>query len=145
MTRAIAAARLALGAMVLTSPVTRHASDAPLTVTRSWYPNGQIAQERSYLAGRETGLHRGWWPNGMPKFVYAYAGGLLQGESREWFQSGALWRDQHYEAGHESGLQRLYWEDGRVRASYEVHDGRRYGLMGAKGCATRTDSAEVAP
>ena len=133
-------ALVALGVSLAT-----HASDLELSVTRRYYADGQLAEERGYVAGKESGLHRGWWPNGSPRFVYAYAGGALEGESREWFPSGALWRDQHYARGHESGLQRLYWEDGRVRASYEVIEGRRYGLMGAKGCVTKADSAEVAP
>jgi protein SCO1/2 len=84
-------------------------------------------------------VHHGAWPDGRPKFEYEYRNGLLDGVSREWFSSGALWREQHYVAGHEAGLQRMYWEDGRVRASYVMRNGRRFGLMGAKGCVTKTD------
>ena len=137
--------RVALGVVVLGLPLARHADDAPLRVQRTWYADGQPAEERTFIANREAGVHRGWWPNGTPRFVYAYAHGVLHGTSREWFPSGALWREQNYVDGHESGRQRLYWEDGRVRASYVVISGRRYGLMGAKGCATRADSVEVNP
>jgi antitoxin component YwqK of YwqJK toxin-antitoxin module len=133
--------RLLLGAVVLASPVARHADNVELRVVRHWYANGTLAEERTYLGVQESGVHRGWWPDGAPRFEYHYANGLLEGESREWFASGALWRDQQYASGHESGMQRLYWEDGRVRASYEVRDGRRFGLMGAKGCVTKSDSA----
>ena len=104
-----------------------------------WYDNGRLAQVRGFVRGRESGVHRGWWPDGRFKFVYTYHDGLLEGISREWFPSGALWREQRYEGGHERGLQRMYWEDGRVRASYVVRDGRRYGLMGSKGCVTKDD------
>jgi antitoxin component YwqK of YwqJK toxin-antitoxin module len=111
-------------------------------IERAWYANGTLAEERGWRGTREEGVHRGWWPDGRPRFAYAYHDGLLQGESREWFASGALWRTQRYSAGHEAGLQRMYWEDGRVRASFVVQDGRRYGLLGAKGCVAR-DSATV--
>ena len=113
-----------------------------MRIERAWYANGTPAEERGWRGTREEGVHRGWWPDGRPRFAYTYHDGLLQGESREWFASGALWRAQRYSAGHEAGLQRMYWEDGRVRASFVVQDGRRYGLLGAKGCVTR-DSATV--
>ena len=61
----------------------------------------------------------------------------MNGVAREWYAGGALFTEQQYALGHEAGLQRMYWEDGRVRASYVVRDGRRYGLLGAKGCVTR--------
>jgi antitoxin component YwqK of YwqJK toxin-antitoxin module len=109
-------------------------------VKRTWYANGQLAEERRYVNGAEDGVHRGWWSDGKPRFEYAYQAGLLQGLSREWMPSGALYREQRYERGQEAGLQRLYWPDGRVRASYVMRHGRRFGLMGAKGCVTWDDS-----
>lgn len=128
---------VALGALLTTGP-----GPEAISVHRTWYANGQLAEERGWIAGRETGAHRGWWPNGKPRFIYTYHDGLLSGVSREWFPGGALLSEQRYEAGHEAGLQRMYWEDGRVRASYEVRDGRRYGLLGSKGCVAR-DSLTV--
>lgn len=112
-----------------------------LRIDRRWHANGQLAEERGWRGRHEEGVHRGWWPDGHPRFAFTYHDGLLQGESREWFASGALWRDQHYDAGHEADLQRMYWEDGRVRASFVVQDGRRFGLLGAKGCVARDGSA----
>ena len=121
-------------------------SSNSLRIERVWHANGRLAEERGWRGAREVGVHRGWWPNGHPRFAYAYRDGLLQGESREWFASGALWREQRYEAGHEVGLQRMYWEDGRVRASFVVQDGRRYGLLGSKGCVARDSAAaQVTP
>lgn len=114
-----------------------------LRIERTRHANGRIAQERGWRGSREEGTHRGWWPDGRPRFAYTFHNGLLQGISREWFASGALWREQHYDAGHEAGLQRMYWEDGRVRASFVVQDGRRYGLLGAKGCVTRDSAASL--
>lgn len=117
-----------------------------LRIERRWHPNGQRAEERGWRGSHEEGVHRGWWPDGHARFAYTYHDGLLQGESREWFASGALWRDQQYDAGHESGLQRMYWEDGRVRASFVVQNGRRFGLLGAKGCVARDSTTSlVAP
>ena len=126
--------------LLLLAFATLSAAPARERVERRWHDNGQLAEARSYVRGRESGVHRGWWPDGKPKFEYAYRDGLLEGVSREWFPAGVLWREQRYVAGHEAGLQRMYWEDGRVRASYVAREGRRYGLMGSKGCVTRDDS-----
>jgi antitoxin component YwqK of YwqJK toxin-antitoxin module len=127
-------------ALLLLAIVAVAAHPVRRSVERTWHDNGQLSEARMYVNGKEEGTHRGWWPNGTPKFEYVYHNGLLDGVSREWFPSGALFREQHYSAGHEAELQRMYWEDGRVRASYVVRDGRRFGLMGAKGCVTRADS-----
>ena len=133
-----------LGLVTAVSTAPSSTSARGLRVERVVYANGSHAEERTWLGTREEGVHKGWWPNGRPRFEYSYHVGLLEGVSREWFPSGALWREQHYDAGHETGLQRMYWEDGRVRASYVVQDGRRYGLLGAKGCVTRDSvAAEV--
>jgi antitoxin component YwqK of YwqJK toxin-antitoxin module len=111
---------------------------APARADTAWYANGRVAEVRRYDArGRETGEHRGWWEDGTRRFAFEYAAGLMHGRALEWFRDGRVYRDFHYEAGHEAGLQRMWFADGTLRASYVVRDGRRYGLMGAKGCVTR--------
>jgi hypothetical protein len=119
--------------------------DAPLTgVVVRRYPGGRPAESRAYRDGVEDGAHRGWWESGAPRFALTYRRGVLEGAAREWYAAGGLYREMHYAAGHEAGSQRVWWPDGRVRASYVVRDGRRYGLMGAKGCVTE-DGTKAAP
>jgi antitoxin component YwqK of YwqJK toxin-antitoxin module len=101
---------------------------------RAWYVDGRPAYRRHYRHGREAGHHVGWWENGQRRFDYHFDGGVLQGEAREWLEDGTPYRDFHYVDGHESGSQRLWNPDGTLRANYVVKDGRRYGLMGSKGC-----------
>ncbi len=98
------------------------------------YPNGQWIYQRSFRDGREDGVHTGWWEDGRLHFVYTYSNGVLEGEAREWYRDGSPYRVFHYVAGHETGLQQMWYADGGLRASYEVREGRRYGLPGAKGC-----------
>lgn len=101
----------------------------------SFFATGALRWERTYASGREEGVHRGWYDDGKPHFWYPYADGLLEGNALEWFPDGSLYRDFNYVRGHEEGSQRMWHEDGTVRANYVVRDGRRYGLMGSKGCA----------
>ena len=121
--------------------------DVPRSRTeRTYYADGRVTEERTWVGARAEGVQHGWWPNGRRRFDYTYQEGVMNGVAREWYPSGALFTEQHYVDGHEAGLQRMYWEDGRVRASYVIRDGRRYGLLGAKGCVARdTLAAEVAP
>ena len=91
------------------------ARNPDLQVLRGFHDNGQLQFER--------------WYTGDPR------AGVLHGRSREWLADGTLYREMNYEHGHEAGLQQLWYDDGSVRAAYIVKNGRRYGLMGAKGCA----------
>ena len=109
-------------------------------VQRSFYPNGALRWERSYSDGTEEGLHRGWYADGSVHFVYNYVDGRLDGLASEWFPNGRQYRAFNYAAGQESGHQQMWHEDGSLRANYVVREGRRYGLMGAKGCVG--DSAD---
>ena len=103
-------------------------------VSRSWYENGQLAYERRFREGTEAGTHRGWYDDGQFKFDHHFRNGVLEGTARDWFPDGTLYKEFHYERGYESGAQRMWCVDGTVRANYVVRDGRRYGLIGAKGC-----------
>ena len=127
------------------SPATVPANDARLEQTDLVRYGGRpftgiVAQEgalstrRRFLKGREQGVHEGWWPGGRPVFRYEYRNGVLHGRSLEWFEDGTMHRRFQYVEGHEEGLQQMWYADGTLRASYVVRDGRRFGLLGAKGC-----------
>lgn len=122
-------------------PLALSLSGRPLTTaaveTRSTrWENGSPSTRRTYVGGREEGRHIGWWDDGTIRFVFDFRDGLMEGTAREWFRDGRLYRETHYRRGQEEGMQRMWWPDGTLRASYVVRDGRRYGLLGAKGCVT---------
>ena len=103
-------------------------------LAQGWYADGRLAWRGGFRRGREEGMHRAWWPDGRPRLVERFRDGRLEGTVREWFPGGRIYREVHYRAGQEAGRQRMWFADGTLRASYVVRDGRRYGLMGAKGC-----------
>jgi antitoxin component YwqK of YwqJK toxin-antitoxin module len=111
-----------------------HGMSARVELRRTMYADGAISTERRYANGREEGRHMGWWEDGAIRFVFEYHGGVMEGTAREWFRDGRLYRETHYRHGQEEGVQRMWWPDGTLRASYVVREGRRYGLLGAKGC-----------
>ena len=102
--------------------------------TTVFYPDGSIAEARTFVDGNESGTSRGWWEDGAPKFVYPFEEGLYEGEVIEWYRDGTTFRRFNYVAGKESGAQKMWDADGSLRANYVVRDGRRFGLIGTKGC-----------
>jgi hypothetical protein len=110
---------------------------------RTWYPDGALRAIRYYAHGAKVGVHRGWWPDGTPQFERRFAHGRPDGLARTWYANGQLFDEHRYVAGQEAGPQQLWFADGRVRASYEIRDGRRYGSIGSKPCAS--DAPAAAP
>jgi hypothetical protein len=123
------------------SSARRPSADAHIEIRRTQFDGGQAASERRYVEDRAEGRHAGWWENGAQRFEFTYRDGVMEGVGREWFVDGRLYRVTHYRHGQEEGAQQMWWPDGTLRASYVVHDGRRFGLLGAKGCVT-LDSAD---
>lgn len=110
-------------------------------MTRKWYANKQIAEERLYINGKKEGVHKAWWEDGKPKFEFDVTNDAYCGELKEWYASGRLAKDFHYNSdGQEEGRQQLWWADGRLRANYVVKKGRKYGSIGVKLCLNPNDS-----
>ena len=125
--------------------IARRGADS-VDMRREWYADGRLRTERSYVDGREDGLHRGWYSDGSPMFERRYQRGLAQGIQREWFADGKPYTEFTYVDGHESGRQRMWTEYGALRANYVVREGRRFGLMGSTGCeGVKHDSPTVSP
>ena len=109
-------------------------------VTKKWYPHQQIAEYRSYIAGKKEGLQKTWWPNGNPKFEFIASNDAYEGVLKEWNEKGFMIKLFHYSKGQELGSQRLWWDDSTVRANYEIRNGKKYGLIGIKLCSNPYDS-----
>ena len=108
--------------------------------SRLRHANGRLSEERIFHKGRKVGIHRGWWPNGNPRFEYHFTNGEHHGAMLEWYEDGTPYKAFHHRMGYEDGSQRMWWEDGRIRANYVVRNGRRYGLIGVKNCINPKDS-----
>ena len=109
-------------------------------ITRKWHPNRQLAEERLFIKGKKEGIHKAWWEDGKPKFVFEVSNDVYEGNLKEWYSSGQLAKDFHYVNGQEEGSQQMWWADGRFRANYVVRDGRKYGSIGVKLCLNPNDS-----
>jgi antitoxin component YwqK of YwqJK toxin-antitoxin module len=105
---------------------------------RSWYANRTMKEHRYYDHGNKTTLHKGWYEDGSPKFLYHFKNDVYHGNVQEWLPDKTLYLNFNYENGQENGLQQMWETDGRIKANYEVRNGRRYGFSGSKNCKTVT-------
>lgn len=104
-------------------------------IHRKWYENGQLAEQRTYHRNHKNGLHKGWWPNGIPKFDYRFSEDVATGTHHEWFENGQMYSLSTYNnEGQPEGKQQMWYVDGQIKANYVIQNGRRFGLLGAKGC-----------
>lgn len=102
-----------------------------------WYDDGRLKELHFYTAGKKTGTHTGYWPGGQKMYERSYKDDMYDGVERYWFENGQLCQLFHYKDGHEDGMQQVWTEDGAVLANYEARNGRNYGNIGDKHCATR--------
>ena len=109
-------------------------------ITKKWYFNKQIAEERLYIDGKKEGIHKGWWENGNKKFEFAVSNDEYTNEFKEWNSNGLLVKHFHYKNGQENGSQKLFYENGKIKANYVIMNGKRYGLLGTKNCKNVSDS-----
>lgn len=103
-------------------------------IVRSTSPQGTLRREGRFENSMPMGLHRTWWPDGTMQSESHYLGGIPEGMSRTWYASGSAYEEHRYKLGQEFGAQKVWFEDRRLKANYEVRNGRRYGNFGAIGC-----------
>ena len=102
---------------------------------QKWFDDGSEKEVRFYTNNFKVGKHEGWYENGIKKFEYIIENDIPVGVHREWFSNGKQFSLFTYnKMGQPEGLQKMWFESGQIRANYVVKDGRRYGLLGAKGC-----------
>lgn len=104
--------------------------------TTKWFEDGSLMERRCFEKNIKTGVHTGFWPNGNKRFLYRFVNGFYEGTQSEWFESGKQYRRKNYLNGQEDGLQQEWTETGSLIINYETHDGRQYGNIGKKHCAS---------
>ena len=89
-----------------------------------------------------TRVERSWWPDGTLRLEATYVGPLLHGPYRLWYRDGQPYQTRHYVGGREQGAQRAWTPDGDLYVNYEVWNGRRYGFVNAQPCLPVTGGRE---
>lgn len=102
-------------------------------ISEWFYPDGRINARRYFHQGEKDSVHLGWWPNGNPRFEYHFQQGQYHGWFKEWYISGKPLKAIWYEGGKE--IRGTGWrENGKVYMSFEVRNGRLFGLVNPNLC-----------
>ena len=104
--------------------------------TKTYFPDGKIATERSYKNGLSYGRHVGYWENGKMKFDFIYIDDKREGKQKQWYESGIQYFELNFTDDQENGMQKVWSENGKLYINYEVKDGIRYGLQKSALCFT---------
>ncbi len=104
-------------------------------IQQKWFENGAKMEVRHYAENRKVGTHEGWYENGQKRYEYFIENDIPIKTHREWYQSGQLYSLFNYNnQGQPEGTQQMWFATGQIKANYVIKNGRRFGLLGAKGC-----------
>jgi antitoxin component YwqK of YwqJK toxin-antitoxin module len=112
-------------------------------VSKKWYENKTLMEERYFEAGKKNGTHSVFWKNGQKKFEFTAKNDVYEGKMTEWTSDGKLYHVGNYVNGQEDGSQQMWYENGKIRANYVIKNGKRFGLLGTKNCKNVSDSVFV--
>jgi antitoxin component YwqK of YwqJK toxin-antitoxin module len=103
-----------------------------------------LSEKRFYRNNQKFGHHIAFWGNGQKRFDYHFVEDMPVGEHKQWYQSGQLFSLCHYnKQGQPAGRQSFWYENGKLKANFEVVEGRRFGLLGAKGCMGENEKLQT--
>lgn len=100
------------------------------------YPEGNLLETRRFINGRQEGVGRRWYVNGLLAFEADYSLDHYEGLVQSWYENGQQHERFHYQNGRENGRQQRWDDQGNVLANYQVRNGRKYGLSGTKHCVS---------
>lgn len=112
-------------------------------ISKKWYHDNQLNEERFYLRGEKSGKQIAYWENGNKKFEFFAKNDAYEGEMKEWNFESKLIHLANFKNGQEDGTQKLWYDNGKIRANYVIVNGKRYGLLGTKNCVNVSDSVFV--
>ncbi len=99
----------------------------------TFYETGNPDSKRYYHLGEKDSINSGWWPNLNPRFEYHFRNGMYEGDFKEWYVNGKPLKHIVFKEGKE--LRGKGWrENGKVYMSFEMRDGRLYGLVNPNLC-----------
>lgn len=96
-------------------------------VERSFYRNGQLREETSFLRRQLHGPHRVWHRNGKLASEEFYAHGQAHGLCRQWNESGKLLGS--FRMKHGTGIRRDWFQNGRLQGETSMINGQFTGRI----------------
>lgn len=93
-------------------------------VVRSYYPDGSIYYELSYVNDVLDGTSYWYYQNGNLKMIKEYSKGKLNGYVKEFYENGLLKEEYYVKEGILNGTQRIFYENGALKEINIYEDGK---------------------
>jgi antitoxin component YwqK of YwqJK toxin-antitoxin module len=134
---------LGLAAVIGVTTAAIAAEHAGTSTVVERYSNGRVKRLEERRDGKLDGIVREWYENGARMREFHYRRGVSEGLQRQWYPGGQLFTSFHHHDGQEIGQQQMWNPDGTIRSNYIIRNGRRYGLLGSRGCSGSRDSTKA--
>jgi antitoxin component YwqK of YwqJK toxin-antitoxin module len=95
-------------------------ADGPV---KTFYPGGQIKEEKNYKAGKLDGTYKAYYDNGALQQEVPYENGLIQGVAKKYYPDGKPELESTYKNGRKHGPRRQYYKtSGRLYVDQNFTD-----------------------
>ncbi len=97
-----------------------------IKLEKTYYPNGQIEQEGSYVNGDHRiphGTNRRWYENGVLAWEGTFKNGIPNGWNRQWHENGVLAKEIYLNQQIPDGVSRQWDSKGKLIGSFEIKNG----------------------
>lgn len=92
---------------------------------KTYYPDGKVESELSYVNDVLDGAVVKYYPNGNLMIEKNYSSGILNGWIREFFQSGLLKEEYLVKNGLRDGAYRMFYDNGSLKLLANYSDGNQ--------------------
>ena len=96
-------------------------------IRKTFYENGNIETERSYVDGVEHGPAKGWFENGELSFESFKKDGMTHGLVKNYHENGKLRLELEFIMGKNHGHQKYWFENGKLKSEGQKKNGEFYG------------------
>jgi len=93
-------------------------------IIRSYYPDGNLYYEISYVNDVLDGTSYWYYPNGNLKLMKEFSKGKLNGFVREFYESGLIKEEFYVKDGIKDGTHRIYYENGALKEINIYEEGK---------------------
>lgn len=104
-------------------PLTRNAAGRAEGVQKSYYEDGKLKNEVTYVDGRRDGPARQYYTNGQAESEITYKDNVKDGPSKWYYEDGILYQEITYKAGKKHGVEKKYHNTGQLMAELNWADG----------------------
>ena len=98
-------------------------------IRKTFYENGKIKTERTFVDGIEHGPAKGWFESGQLEFEAFKENGLVQGLVKNYYENGNLRIENNFIDQVKEGEEKLYYDTGQLAELNNYQNNQLNGLV----------------